>query len=83
LPAVVQLSATPVDNNPEIFHDLPDVPQEILDDTAFMIALDPLRITADVAAKVLEGAESSYHSKIAKTFQDYVDVTFLPYIKRV
>ena len=41
LPAAVQFSETPVDDSPAIFHDLPDVPPEILDDTAFMIVVDP------------------------------------------
>ena len=48
LPAAVQLSETPVDDNPAIFHDLPDVPPEILDDTAFMLVADPSDNTADV-----------------------------------
>ena len=48
LPAAVQVSETPVDDNPAIFHDLPNVSPQILDDTAFMIVLDPSNNTADV-----------------------------------
>jgi hypothetical protein len=37
-----------MDGSPEIFHDTPDVPPEILNDTGFLIDVDPLDITADV-----------------------------------
>jgi hypothetical protein len=40
-------AAVPSDENPAIFHDPRDVLPEILDDTIFMIALDPLDITGD------------------------------------
>jgi hypothetical protein len=43
-----QFSETPRDENPAIFHDSPNVPPDILDDTIFMIIVDPLDITADV-----------------------------------
>ena len=100
LPAAVQLSETPVDDNPAIFHDLPDVPPDISDDTAFTIVMDPSDNTADVLddavlvpvslctpevdAKVLDGAAivQMLSPKLAKTFQEYVDLIFLPYIQR-
>ena len=101
LPAAVQLSETPVDDNPAILHDLlADVPPEILDDTAFTIVEDPSNNIADVLddavlvpvsvctpevdAKVLDGAAivQMLSPKLAKTFQEYVDLIFLPYIKR-
>jgi hypothetical protein len=48
LVAAFQLSETPRDENAPSFHDPPDFPPEILVDTIFIIAVDPLYITADV-----------------------------------
>jgi hypothetical protein len=48
LPVAVQLSETHRDEYPAIFYDPPNFPPEILDDTIFMIATDPLDIPADV-----------------------------------
>jgi hypothetical protein len=71
LPAAIQLSETPA-----IFHDAHNVNPDILDDDIFLIAVDPLNITADVLndaalvpaticipdveAKVLDGAAIVY-----------------------
>jgi hypothetical protein len=48
LSVVVQLYETPIDETPAIFYHPSDFLVEILDDTIFMITVDPLDITIDI-----------------------------------
>jgi hypothetical protein len=58
-----------------------DITANVLDDAALV----PVSMcTPDVDAKVLDGIAivQTLSSKLAKTFQEYVDLIFLPYIQR-
>ena len=101
--AATQLSDTSVSNSAAVASDLPEVPAEVMDDTADFLfdededtpddtddlleeaVLVPVSTCSpEVDAKVLDGAAivQMLSPKLARTFQDYVDLVFLPYVQR-